>query len=58
MANVSDKGCTENQTTHFVFSDFFRKKKTHRLRANVETYCKAWQAKDNNMAHAHCILDT
>ena len=25
MRNVSDKSCTENQNTHFVFSDFFAK---------------------------------
>jgi len=23
MKNVSDKSCTENQNTHFVFSKFF-----------------------------------
>ena len=23
MRNVSDKSCTENQNTHFVFSNFF-----------------------------------
>jgi len=26
MRNVSDKRCTENQNTHFVFGDFFSKK--------------------------------
>jgi len=25
---------------------------------NVETYCKAGQATDNNMAHAHSMQDT
>jgi len=25
MRNISDKSCTENQNTHFVFSDFFPK---------------------------------
>ena len=25
MRNVSDKSCTENQNTHFVFSNFFPK---------------------------------
>jgi hypothetical protein len=24
----------------------------------VEKYCNAGQATDNNMAHAHCMLDT
>jgi hypothetical protein len=26
MRNVSDKGCTETQNTHFVFSNFFSEK--------------------------------
>ena len=25
---------------------------------NVERNCIAWQATDDNMAHAHCMLDT
>jgi hypothetical protein len=25
---------------------------------NVEKYCTAGQAADENMAHAHCMLDT
>jgi len=25
---------------------------------NVEKYCRAGQATDDNMAHAHCMLDT
>jgi hypothetical protein len=25
---------------------------------NVETYCRAGKATDDNMAHAHCMLDT
>ena len=35
---------------------FYRK--SCRLRDNVEKYCKAGQATDNNIAHAHCMLDT
>ena len=23
----------------------------------MEKHCRAWQATDNNMAHAHCMLD-
>jgi len=26
MKNVSDKSCTENRDTHFVFNNFFSKK--------------------------------
>jgi hypothetical protein len=32
-------------------------KKRH-LWENVEKYCRAGQATDDNMAHAHCVLDT
>ena len=35
MRNVSNKSCRENQNTHFMFSNFFRK--LYRLRDNVET---------------------
>jgi hypothetical protein len=52
MKNASDRRCRENQNTHFVFSNvsskivpFMRK-------------CGAGQGTDNNMAHAHCMLDT
>jgi hypothetical protein len=77
MLHVSDKSCTENQSTHFVLSNFFRK--SCRLSDNVELllflfvsrlhtvyfyfimwkkYCTSGQATDDNMAHAHCMLDT
>ena len=35
MGNVSDKSCTENQNTHFVFSNFFSEN-----RAVYEIMCK------------------
>ena len=35
---------------------FFRK--SLRLRDNIEKYCRAGQATDDNMAHAHCMVDT
>ena len=38
MRNVLDKSCRENQNTHFMFSNFFRK--LHRLWDNVEKYSK------------------
>jgi len=55
MKNVSHKCCSENQNTHFVFSNFFS---SCHLWDNVEKYCRAGQATDDSMAHAHCILDT
>jgi hypothetical protein len=40
----------------FYFQYFFRK--SCRLRDNVEKYCRGVQATDDNMAHAHFVLDT
>ena len=50
------KSCRENQNIHFVFSNFFQE--SCRLWDNVEKYCRAGQATDDNMVHAHCMLDT
>ena len=36
MRNVLDKNCRENQNTHFIFNNFFRK--SHRLWDNIEKY--------------------
>jgi len=38
------------------FTFFFRK--SCRLLDNVGKYCRAGQATEDNMAHAHCMLDT
>jgi hypothetical protein len=46
----------ENQNTHFMFHNYFRK--LVRLWYNVEKFCAAGQATDENMAHTHCMLDT
>jgi hypothetical protein len=55
MRNVSDKGCRENQNK-FSFSVTFPK--ILALYESVEKYCRAAQATDDDMAHAHCVLDT
>ena len=53
MRNISDKICTGNPNTHFMFSNIcFRK--SYCLWDNVEKYGRARQATDGNMAHAHC----
>ena len=36
MRNISNKGCRENQNTHFMFSNVYLKKKSYRLWDNVE----------------------
>jgi len=45
----------EIQNTHFRFKIVFRK--SCPLWDNMEKYCRARQATDDNMAHAHCMLD-
>jgi len=55
MRNISEKIGRENQNTHFVFNKLFFRKSC-RLWDNVENYCTAGKATDNNMAHAHCML--
>jgi len=56
MGNVSDKLCRGNQNTHVVFSNLFFK--LTRLLDNVEKYCRTRQAKNDDMVHAHCMMDT
>ena len=58
MRNVSDKNCTENQNTHFMFSNIF-------FLENLALYEVMWtnivgpgQTADGNMARAYCTLDT
>jgi len=55
MKSVLDKSCTENKK-NFAFNISFWK--FCRLRGKVEKLCRAGQATDDNMAHAHCMLDT
>ena len=46
----------EKIETHILYSiPFFLK--SCRLWENVEKYGRAGQATDDNMAHAHCVLD-
>jgi hypothetical protein len=48
----------EKIKTHILRSLTFLFPKSYRLWYNVEKYCRAGQATDNNMAQAHCIQDT
>ena len=47
MRNVPDEGCREDRNRHFVCSNVFRK--SCRLWDNVEKYCRAGQATDDNI---------
>jgi len=57
MRTVSNKSCTENQNTHFVFNNFSFPWKLCHLWYNVEKSCKTGHAADD-MIHAYCMLDT
>jgi hypothetical protein len=54
--NTSGKSCRENQNS-FMFNNFFFRK-SRRLRDNVEKYCTAGQATDDNMVRAYIMLVT
>ena len=55
MRNVSYKN-TENKNTHFVFSNFFFENRAV-YEKMWKKYCRAGQTIDDNMVHAHCMLD-
>ena len=45
--------------THILRSvTIFIFRKSYQLRDNVEKYRRGGQTTDDNMAHAHCVLDT
>jgi len=52
--NVSDKSCRENQNTHFVFNNLFRK--SCRLWERVEKYFGVGRSTYGNTAHEHYML--
>jgi hypothetical protein len=58
MRNVSHKSCWKNHNIHFMFSNFFLLRKSCRLWDNVGKYCITGQSTDDNVVHAHCMLDT
>ena len=55
--NVSDESCREDQNTQFMFGDFFFENRAF-MRECGKKYCRAGHAIDDNMAYAHCMLDT
>jgi len=55
MKNVSDKFVMDIKTHILCSISFFRKSCS--LWDNVEKYRRAGQATEDNMAHAHSILD-
>ena len=57
MRNVSDKSCTENQNTNFVFGNFFFENRAVCV-IMWGKYCRVGRTTVDSMAHAHCMLDT
>jgi len=56
MKNVSDTKVVEEIKTHILCSvTCFQK--LYRLWENVEKYCTTGQTTDDNMVHAHFMLD-
>jgi len=48
----------EKIKTHFVFSNFFFFENRTVYEIMWKNFCRAGQAANDNMAHAHCMLDT
>jgi len=49
IRNISDKPCTENPNNNFIPNNFFFSRKSCCLWDNVEKYCTARQATDDNI---------
>jgi hypothetical protein len=47
MKYISDESCRENENTHFMFHNFY--KKSCRLWDNIEQWGGAWEATDDNI---------
>jgi len=57
MKNVLGIIFRENLNTNSTFNHFVFRRSCH-LWDNVENVCREGQARDENMAHAHCKVDT
>jgi hypothetical protein len=56
MENVSDKSCRQNQNTRFVFNIYKKNNTVYEMM--WKNIVERGQTTDDNMAHAHCMLDT
>jgi len=57
MRNVSDKICTENENTPYMYNNFFFFRKSCCLWDKAGKFDRVGQTIDDNMAHEHGILD-
>jgi len=55
IRNVSDKICVD-QNTRYMFNSYFLK--SYHLWDNVEDCGRGGHSRNDNVAHAHCMLDT
>ena len=55
--NKQKKKCRENRNTHFTYNNFFSRKSC-RLWDNEVKHGTARRATCDDMAHAHCLMDT
>jgi hypothetical protein len=54
---VFQRNVVEKIKTHILYSIlFFANRAFYKIM--WKKYCRAWQATDDNMAHAHCMLNT
>jgi len=57
MRNVSGKSCTENQNTHFMFNNaMFENRAVDEIM--WKNIVEPGTPTDDDMAHAHCMLDS
>jgi hypothetical protein len=56
MKNFAGK-LVEKLETHFVFCNFFLENRAV-CELTWKIYCSAGQDTEDNMAHAHCMMDT
>ena len=56
MKSVSGRICSEIENTHSLFNNIFLSI-ICRLCDNVDKPCSTWQTADDDMAHAHFMLD-
>ena len=57
MRNVAGKSYRENQNTRFVFSNLFSKIVSF-MKKKCRKILYSGTGHNENMAHAHCMLDT
>jgi hypothetical protein len=58
IRNVSDKCVKKNQNTHFILKNFFFLENRAVYEIKLKNTVQPLQSTEDNMAHAHGMLDT